>query len=84
MEQVPGDPVILKRRNSLSRGLFYLGTDPSPLAQDDKSYFSHKFSIQCLNGKIFALTEREPFSCATACSRGFVLSGHPDCSGHTF
>jgi hypothetical protein len=61
-----------------------LGTDPSPLAQDDMGYFSQKFSIQCPNGEIFTLAEREPFSCAMARSRGFVLAGHPDFSGYTF
>ena len=45
----------MKRRISHSRVIFSLGTDPSPLAQDDRlveDYLRHKVFLPLLNGEI--------------------------------
>jgi hypothetical protein len=39
------------RRTSQSRGIFNLGSDPSPLAQDDTKS-SYQLFVQCLEGEI--------------------------------
>ena len=43
--------VQVPRRTSQSRGIFNLGSDPLPLAQDDTKS-SHQLFVQCLKSEI--------------------------------